>query len=36
LVIASHGIIKKSNKMPLKEIDKAIQLRQKYFNTKFK
>jgi hypothetical protein len=36
LVIASHGIIKKSDKMPVKEIDKAIQLRQKYFNAKIK
>ena len=32
LVIATHGLIKKSQKTPKKEIDKAEQLRKDYFN----
>lgn len=34
LVIACHGLIKKVAKIPAKEINKAIQLRLKYFNNK--
>ncbi len=34
LVIATHGIIKKTDKMPYKEISKAEHLRQNYFNNK--
>jgi hypothetical protein len=36
LVIACHGVIKKVDKMPIRQIEKAIQLRQKYFNAKIK
>lgn len=32
LVIATHGLIKKTQKTPKKEIDKAEQLRKDYFN----
>lgn len=32
LVIATHGIVKKTNKTPLKEIKKAEALRENYFN----
>ncbi len=32
LVIASHGIIKKKDKLPSKEINKAERLRKEYFN----
>ena len=32
LVIATHGFIKKVDKIPNKEIEKAINLRNKYFN----
>ena len=35
IVIATHGIIKKTTKIPKKEIDKAIELMKKYFNDKF-
>ncbi len=31
LVIATHGIIKKTDKMPAKEIQKAEQIRHNYF-----
>ncbi|MEX6686900.1 type II toxin-antitoxin system RelE/ParE family toxin [Danxiaibacter flavus] len=31
LVIATHGIIKKTDKMPSKEIEKAISIRKRYF-----
>ncbi|EID32735.1 MULTISPECIES: type II toxin-antitoxin system RelE/ParE family toxin [unclassified Prevotella] len=34
LIIATHGIIKKTQKTPLKEIIKAERLRQEYFNNK--
>ncbi len=31
LVFATHGIIKKTNKMPSKEIEKTIEIRKQYF-----
>ena len=34
LVISTHGIIKKTMKTPSKEIKKAIQIKEKYFNLK--
>lgn len=34
LIIATHGIIKKTQKTPLKEIRKAEQLRAQYFSAK--
>ncbi|MCC5945771.1 MAG: type II toxin-antitoxin system RelE/ParE family toxin [Bernardetiaceae bacterium] len=34
LVVATHGFIKKDSKVPSNEIDKAIQMRVKYFNKK--
>lgn len=34
LVIATHGIIKKTRKTPAKEIAKAERIRQEYFNEK--
>ena len=34
LVISTHGIIKKTKKTPQKEIQKAVQIRDKYFNLK--
>ena len=36
LVIATHGFIKKVAKVPAKEIDRAIKLRDNYFNSKQK
>ena len=36
LVIATHGFIKKVDKVPISEIDRAIKLREKYFNSKHK
>jgi phage-related protein len=36
LVISTHGIIKKTDKVPEKEIEKAELLRQKYFKSKTK
>ena len=36
LVIATHGIIKKTGKTPIKEIFKAEELRKKYFDNKNK
>lgn len=36
LVLATHGFIKKDNRVPTKEIDKAERIRQEYFNTKNK
>ncbi len=36
MVIATHGIIKKTQKTPQKEIAKAERLRQEYFNNKEK
>lgn len=34
LVIATHGFIKKMDKVPSNEIDRAIRLRNEYFNNK--
>ena len=34
LVIATHGFIKKTDKVPKKEIEKAIEIRIKYFENK--
>jgi phage-related protein len=34
LVLATHGVIKKSNKVPKSEIEKAERIRQEYFNNK--
>ena len=34
LVIATHGFIKKVDKVPANEIDKAVRLRDKYFSNK--
>lgn len=34
VVIGTHGIVKKSGKMPLEEIDKAERIRKKYFEQK--
>ncbi len=36
IVIATHGIVKKSQKTPGKDIDKAIELMNKYFKEKNK
>jgi phage-related protein len=36
LVIASHGIVKKTQKIPAKEIEKAEKLRKQYLETKGK
>jgi phage-related protein len=36
LVVATHGILKKTQKTPLKEIHKAENLRIQYFNNKSK
>lgn len=36
LVIAAHGFIKKVDKVPISEIERAIKLREKYFNSKQK
>jgi phage-related protein len=36
LVIATHGFIKKVDKVPVNEINRAIRLREKYFNNKQK
>ena len=36
LVIATHGIIKKTQKTPKKELSKAIELRKRYFESKKK
>ncbi len=36
LVIATHGFVKKVDKVPANEIDRAIRLRDKYFNNKQK
>lgn len=36
LVIATHGIVKKTQKTPSKEIEKAEALRKEYFNNKNK
>jgi phage-related protein len=34
LVIATHGVIKKSNKVPKSEIEKAERIRREYFKNK--
>lgn len=34
LVVATHGIVKKTQKTPKKEIEKAERIRQEYFNDK--
>ena len=36
VVVSSHGLIKKTDKIPKSEIDKAEKLREKYFNDKNK
>ena len=36
LVIATHGIVQKTQKTPLKEIAKAEEIRKEYFNNKKK
>lgn len=36
LVIATHGFIKKVDKVPAKEIDRAVRLKDKYFERKTK
>ena len=36
LVVSTHGIIKKTDKVPKKEIDKADKIRQEYFDDKNK
>ncbi len=36
LVIATHGFIKKVDKVPATEIDRAIRIREKYFGNKQK
>ncbi|MDZ7743662.1 MAG: type II toxin-antitoxin system RelE/ParE family toxin [Bacteroidota bacterium] len=36
LVIATHGFIKKVDKIPAKEIERAIRLKDKYFENKQK
>ena len=34
LVVATHGFIKKADKVPANEIDRAVRLRDKYFDNK--
>jgi len=34
LVIATHGFVKKVDKVPASEIDRAVRLKDKYFNNK--
>jgi len=34
VVISTHGLIKKTDKVPKSEIDRAEKLRKKYFNEK--
>lgn len=36
LVLATHGLVKKVDKVPANEIDRAVRLRNKYFNNKEK
>ncbi|TVQ12238.1 MAG: type II toxin-antitoxin system RelE/ParE family toxin [Balneolaceae bacterium] len=36
LVVATHGFIKKADKVPANEIDRAIRLKDTYFNNKQK
>jgi hypothetical protein len=35
-VIATHGFIKKVDKVPAKEIDRAVRLKERYFENKQK
>ena len=35
LVIATHGFIKKVDKVPKNEIERAVKIREKYFDNKF-
>ena len=34
LVIATHGFIKKAGKVPVNEVDRAVRLKNRYFNNK--
>lgn len=34
LVIVTHGLIKKVDKTPIKEIERAVKIKEKYFNHK--
>lgn len=34
LVVATHGFIKKVDKVPDKEIDRAVRIREQYFKNK--
>ena len=34
LVIATHGLVKKTQKTPQREIEKALSIRKEYFNNK--
>jgi phage-related protein len=36
LVIATHGFVKKVDKVPANEIDRAVRLREKYFERNYK
>ena len=36
LVFATHGFIKKVDKVPANEIDRAVKIRERYFNNKNK
>ena len=36
LVMATHGFIKKVDKVPANEIERAVKIREKYFDNKFK
>jgi hypothetical protein len=36
LVIATHGFIKKVDKVPTNEIDRAVKIKEKYFKNKLK
>jgi phage-related protein len=36
LVFATHGFVKKVDKVPANEIDRAVQIRERYFNNKLK
>jgi hypothetical protein len=36
LVMATHGFIKKVDKVPANEIERAVKIRDKYFDNKFK
>lgn len=36
LVLATHGFVKKTDKLPKKEIDRALTIRSEYFNNKKK